>query len=261
MRGRLRGRSLGPSSGSLWALQRRLLWPLQDRVGELSGPAACSPPAAVRRSWSPSSRWRLCRRQLGRLRAAPEPRRRSPSPRRPPPSAAPAPAPKPSGEPTLHGAAPVFKPAQAKRLRRGRAAAKPIESLADRHEATAPATTTSSAATGKISSDPSSTASSRRRRRDLDGRGPAGRPAKAIAVAREFSGAFVVYETGGERGDGAPGVRRRPRPRSWPRRCCGGRRGSRPNVKVPKAKVVNVVAGPSHGRRLHRSASRCCGSA
>ena len=33
------------------------------------------------------------------------------------------------------------------------------------------------------------------------------------------------------------------------------------DVEVPKAKVLNVVPGPSHGDDLHRSASRCCGSA
>ncbi len=68
----------------------------------------------------------------------------------------------------------------------------------------------------------------------------------AIAVARKFSGAFVLYETGHDTDrvkatfhrtatpDLAQALLKRP-----PRLPA--------NVKVPKAKVLNIVAGPRHG--------------
>ncbi|HSS33924.1 MAG TPA: hypothetical protein VLL27_11645 [Solirubrobacterales bacterium] len=146
--------------------------------------------------------------------------------------------------PTLHGATPTFK-APVKKQKQdssGVEAAKATET---------PTTTAStgagtSAATEKISSQPSAstaTATSSAAAEAASVPGPeAG--AKATAVARDFSDAFVVYETGGEESkvravfadtatpDLAKALLKRP-----PRLPA--------DVKVPKAKVLNVVPGPS----------------
>ena len=76
--------------------------------------------------------------------------------------------------------------------------------------------------------------------------GPPAGP-EAIAVADDFAGAFVLYETGGEDVEGAQGLRAQTATAELAKALL--RRPPRlpANVKVPKAKVVNVVAGPSHG--------------
>lgn len=146
--------------------------------------------------------------------------------------------------PTLHGATPTFK-APAKKQEQDSSevdAAKAIETPAR----TASTSAGTSAATEKISSQPSSataTATSSAAAEAASVPGPeAG--AKATAVARDFSDAFVVYETGGEESkvravfadtatpDLAKALLKRP-----PRLPA--------DVKVPKAKVLNVVPGPS----------------
>jgi len=108
-----------------------------------------------------------------------------------------------------------------------------------------PATSSStSAATGRISSVPSNSANAARATTSAVTGRPAG-PA-AIAVAREFAGAFVLYETGGDRAE----VRKAFAATATPdlSRALLRRPPRLPaNIKVPKAKVVNVVAGPSQG--------------
>jgi hypothetical protein len=202
-----------------------------------------------------------------------------------PPSTAVAPAAKPKKKaakpaPTLHGAPPVFAPA--KEVKAGVGDGKALDGKgADSATRGAPAkrgagaegaaaTETgpgdTSAATAKIGSNPAATASAEARADNLAAGGNAaagvaeggsgaaegarlgGPPAPKAAkrVARRFAAAFVVYETGGI----DAGVRkafgqtttkqlskallRRP-----PRQPA--------SVKVPRAKVVNVVAGPSEG--------------
>jgi hypothetical protein len=147
--------------------------------------------------------------------------------------------------PTLHGATPTFSPPAKKAKGDSEVdAAEAVE--APGLAAAATGTGGASAATGKISSRPSSstaTATSSAAAEAASVPGPeAG--AKAIAVARDFSDAFVVYETGGEESkvrpvfaetatpDLAKALLKRP-----PRLPA--------NVKVPKAKVLNVVPGPS----------------
>ena len=68
----------------------------------------------------------------------------------------------------------------------------------------------------------------------------------AIAVAHEFAETFVVYETGGDKTEIRKGFAatttpelRRALLRRPPRQPAG--------IAVPKAKVLNVVAAPSHG--------------
>jgi hypothetical protein len=154
----------------------------------------------------------------------------------------PVPKPKPAPpEPTLHGAAPVFKPAPD-------ASAVGDSKKVEEAAAKASADNTGSAATDTISATPSAD-----RARGASGAstssvlvdGPPAGPV-AIKVAREFSDAFVDYETGNQKASvrkafaatATPELRkallRRP-----PRQPAG--------VAVPKAKVLNVVPAPSHG--------------
>jgi hypothetical protein len=143
-------------------------------------------------------------------------------------------APEKPAAPTLHGAAPVFKPVQAQPASevdpaRAIVKSKPAESSAESSSspaATAAATSSSAAKTATVDGPPA---------------GP-----QAISVARDFASAFVLYETGssdsGVRQDFvatatpalAKALLRRP-----PRLPA--------NVTVPKAKVVNVVPAPSRG--------------
>ncbi|HEU4598777.1 MAG TPA: hypothetical protein VFS26_03445 [Solirubrobacterales bacterium] len=158
-----------------------------------------------------------------------------------PESAAASPQPQAQPEPTLHGAAPVFKPPPDK--------PKPSDSGSQEVEASAAqasAENTGSAATDTISSSPRADAarvSTTKSGAPVDGP-PAG--PEAIAVAHEFAETFVVYETGGEKAEIRKGFAatttpelRRALLRRPPRQPAG--------VEVPKAKVLNVVAAPSHG--------------
>jgi hypothetical protein len=218
-----------------WALQRALIWPLQDRASELRGRgrarAAGGGVAAIAVGVAA-----LVLASSGGSGAATE----APVAVVPKPVAKVSPAPiaeKPA--PTLHGAAPVFKPAKAKDSS-AVDSAKQIESSSAESSGAA---TGSSAATGKISSNPNSSSSGSAQVSTVDG--PAAGK-RAIAVARDFSSAFVVYETGGEEA----AVRKTFATTTTPElaKALLKRPPRLPaNVKVPKAKVVNVVAGPSHG--------------
>lgn len=153
------------------------------------------------------------------------------------------PAAKPEPEPTLQGAAPVFE-APAEQDASKVSDSQPLE------EDGATASTagrTGNASTDTISSRPAAaaaTASASGANAAVDGP-PAG-PA-AIAVARKFADAFVVYETGGEesavrkafKATAVPEVTQALMQRP-PRQPAG--------VEVPKAKVLNVVPAPSHDR-------------
>lgn len=157
------------------------------------------------------------------------------------------PAPKP--EPTLHGAAPVFKPAEGQEKVGG---SQGVES-GETGSASATAANTGNPATDTITSSPASStatsgpagaAASRAQTADVPDGPPAG-PA-AIAVARKFANAFVVYETGGNEDAvrKAFGVTATPEltkalMRRPPRQPAG--------VEVPQAKVLNIVPAPSHG--------------
>jgi len=150
-------------------------------------------------------------------------------------------APKPAPEPTLQGATPVFK-------------APTEESSAEASNAKAPAGDSTSAVTaantGNPATDTFSTNASAQPAATASGAatvdGPPAGPA-AIAVARKFADAFVVYETGAEKSavrkafkaTASPAVTKALLQRP-PRQPAG--------VKVPRAKVLNVVPAPSHDR-------------
>jgi hypothetical protein len=226
-----------------WALQRALLWPAQDRFDELDG-----------RGRAIATGGGLAVIAIGVtglvLATSGGPGDSTASPvaavETPIVKAAPAPAPAPQEKaPTLHGAAPVFKPAKPKQDNSKVGGAKALDSPAPQSSDTT--STASSAASAKISSDPfsSSTASSSSTEQlaAIDGP-PAGKA--AIAVAHKFSNAFVVFETGGDEtlvrkafaASATPALAKSllKRPPRLPA-----------NVKVPKARVLNIVAGPSHG--------------
>jgi hypothetical protein len=147
-------------------------------------------------------------------------------------------APEKPAEPTLQGATPVFKPTKAE-VASEVDPAKAIVKSAPTGESSS-----SSSSASSSSQSPSPTASSSAARpASVDGP-PAG--PQAIAVASDFASAFVLYETGDSDADVrqafgetatpalAKALLRRP-----PRLPA--------SVKVPKAKVVNVVPAPSRG--------------
>ena len=161
--------------------------------------------------------------------------------REPTPVSTPAkPEPKPAPSPTLQGAAPVFT--APKQDNSSTAEAPKAES----NDAAAATSGTGNPATDTISSNPSATAASApgstgatASRASVEGP-PAG-PA-AVAVARKFADAFVVYETGGD----SAGVRRSFKATAVPQVTKALQQPA--GVKVPEAKVLNVVPAPSHDR-------------
>jgi hypothetical protein len=136
--------------------------------------------------------------------------------------------------PTLHGARPAFKAAGDGS---STAAAKAASSSAAKPAAAASAP----AADATISSKPKA-------RTSTPAPAPSGPPAgpAAIAVAHQFADAFVVYETGGEKSQVRKVLAETATPQlsrsllHRPPRLPAG-------MKVPKAKVLNIVAGPSQG--------------
>ncbi len=151
------------------------------------------------------------------------------------------PKPQAEPEPTLQGAAPVFKAPQ------GEDGAASDEAPADETAAVASApSNTGNAATDTISSHPGATTAARASTATESVDGPPAGPA-AIAVARKFAGAFVVYETGGAESEvrrafkatATAGLTKALMQRP-PRQPAG--------VEVPKAKVLNVVPAPSHDK-------------
>lgn len=220
------------------ALRDRLIWPLEDRFVTLSdkGRAAVAGGAVVLALGIGIGGFALVSSDGGteptsapQVAVAVEP------------APQPAPAePKPEPVPTLKGAAPVLKAPDSSKV----TGSKPADSGAP----AATAGNSGSAATDTISSNPSAQpagASASASAATVDGP-PAG-PA-AIAVARKFAGAFVVYETGGGE---ESAVRKAFTATATPEvtKALMQRPPRQPQtVEVPKAKVLNVVPAPSHDR-------------
>jgi hypothetical protein len=220
------------------ALRDRLLWPLEDRFVTLTerGRAAVVGGAAVLALGIGIGGYSLLATDGSEPQtAAPVAAAIEPAPQPTPPQAKPAP------DPTLRGATPVFKAPNAEAKPSKVAGSKAVAS----EEPATAAASTGNAATDTISSNPAARpAGASASTATVDGP-PAG-PA-AIAVARKFAGAFVVYETGGNEKEvrrafaatASPeltdALMQRP-----PRQPAG--------VEVPKAKVLNVVPAPSHDR-------------
>jgi hypothetical protein len=220
------------------ALREHLLWPLEDRLLGLGGRgrAAVAGGAVALAigvgigSFSP-----------GGSGDSSQPAGTSPVAaltERAPHSAPVTPAAQAKPEPTLHGAAPVFEPVDGKeKTGKSEGVEGPVATVDTGDPATDTITSTPAArpADATTSTSPATTA-------------PDGPPAGpvAIAVARKFADAFVVYETGGDEStirktfgvtatpELTKALMRRP-----PRQPAG--------VEVPKAKVLNIVPAPSRG--------------
>lgn len=233
------------------ALRDHLLWPLEDRLLGLSdrGRAAVAGGAVVLALGLGIGGYSLITSGGSQQAAAPVAAVSEASPDLAP--ATPQPEPNQQAQLTLHGAAPVFKPAPAQE-KVGQSQGVESDATGGTAAGAATAANTGNPATDTITSSPNANAgasaagatASRAQTADLPDGPPAG-PA-AIAVARKFAAAFVVYETGGSKdavrkGFGATAtpeltkaLMRRP-----PRQPAG--------VEVPQAKVLNIVPAPSHG--------------
>lgn len=216
-----------PFERAAWAVERALVWPLGERTARwgIHGRTAALGGVALLAVGALS---------FGAIRAG------SGGGEEPVVVAAPAkapaestPAPEPAA-PVLQGATPDFAPEG------GEASAKVAKAdtvISSEPDTATPSTPSSPAATLSDAGD-----------KTVDP-GPA-----AIEVARRFSGAFVLYETG--RSDAR--VRTAFDETASPRLTQALLR--RPprlpaNVEVPKAKVLNVVPGPRHGDTFTLSAS------
>jgi hypothetical protein len=250
---RPKGRPPEAVEGLSLALREHLLWPVEDGLLglERSGRAAVAGGAVVLALALGIG----CYSLLGS--GSTEPGARSPvavvsAPEPDPAPVAPAPEPKAEPEPTLHGAAPVFKPAK------GQEKLGEAQGVGTSASPAATAANTGDPATDTITSSPAAgaTGDTATTSKAADLTVPDGPPAgpAAIAVARKFADAFVVYETGGEEDavrkafsatatpELTKALMRRP-----PRQPAG--------VEVPQAKVLNIVPAPSHGTIYPLSAS------
>jgi hypothetical protein len=257
---------LRPFGSLAWFLREKLIWPITDRFSGL-GPRGRAAAAgggvalaagigvaalALAASGGPGSPAPTASAPVAVVEAAPAPA--------PPVAKVTTPkATKPKGPPapTLHGATPVFTPPKSD----AKASTGKVGGLAPppKTEATTKPTN-APAATAKIGATPAATATaSKADARPASGAetataaggatqldGPPAGP-KAIKVARNFAGAFVVYETGGidsrvrkAFGESATAQLSHSLLKRPPRQPA--------NVKVPRAKVVNVVPGPSQGK-------------
>lgn len=233
-------RALGRGLGNMaYGFKRVLVWPLTDRLALLSGPVralgavglalvvAVSGVAVLATSTKDSTA----------IDRAPVADVTAPAPREP----APAPAPEP--ESTLHGATPVFTPPAAKPAPRPKAAEPSVSADSAGGAGATGSVAAAPAATEKISSYPTASRPTTAEASAIPGP-TAG--VEAIAVAREFSGAFVVYETKGKSAD----VRKTFSATATPEltKALLKRPPRQPSeVKVPKARVLNIVPGPSKG--------------
>jgi hypothetical protein len=210
-----------PFERAAWTVEERVVWPLEERAGGLSAPLRAAGATALATAAIGAGVLGLAWAADGggspqsKLAFTPATRIAAPAPDE---TVAPA-------APVLHGAVPDFTPEAGDRASKvggaealtAKAKAAPADSGG---EGGAP--TSSAAASGAVA-------------------GPA-----AIEVAHKFAGAFVHFETG-EDGSKVRAVFHRT---ATPQ--LAGLLLRRPprlpaNAKVPRAKVLNVVAGPSHG--------------
>jgi hypothetical protein len=220
-------------------LEKKLLWPLADRFRGMGGPARALSLAAVALVAVAALAVGL---NLASSGGSPESTGTQVAVAPEPVVEVKAAVEKPA-EPTLHGAAPDFKaPANTEPSEVDPAKAIVKSAPAGTNAADDSAAPPESEPADEEAAAAASTAAARP---NAEVEGPPAGP-KALAVARDFSDAFVVYETGGVDGD----VRRAFGATATPElsRALLQRPPRLPaNVEVPKAKVLNVVAGPSQG--------------
>jgi hypothetical protein len=221
-----------------YGFKRIFVWPLTDRFSLLSGPirviavtgVALVVAVGVAAVFASSTKDSVAidRSPIAEVSAAQ--------------AEAPASAPVEEPEPTLQGATPVFTPPSKKAAPKHKAADEPTANSNSTGD-DASGSGGAPAATEKISSYPSASRPTAAEASTIPGP-TAG--AAAIAVAREFSGAFVVYETEGKSAE----VRRAFAATTTPEltKALLKRPPRQPSkVKVPRARVLNVVPGPSKG--------------
>lgn len=220
------------------ALRDRLVWPLQDRFFSLGdrGRAAVAGGAAVLALGIGIGGYSL----VSSDGTEPQTTRQVAAAVEPTPQPKPA-EPKPEPEPTLQGATPILKAPDEKKSSKV-AGSKAVEAGGP----AATASNTGNASTDTISSNPAATPLAGASASTAKVDGPPAGPA-AIAVARKFAGAFVVYETGGDKAK----VRKAFAATATPEvtKALMQRPPRQPEgIEVPKAKVLNVVPAPSYDR-------------
>lgn len=220
-----------PFERAAWAIERGLVWPLEERTGKWNGPLRAAGVAAVALLAVGAGVFGLIWASGSGGGSAPQTRQASAPVVAPVVSTAASKEALAQAAPVLKGATPDFTPkasANAKETGGGSAAKESGETAE-----TGAAATTETAA----SSSAGSTAAASK----VVPAGPA-----ATKVGRQFAGAFVLYETG--RSDAK--VRTAFAATATPELSHSLLR--RPprlpaNVEVPKAKVLNLVPGPQHG--------------
>lgn len=211
-----------------WAFERKLAWPLAERADGMGVPLRGAGVAALALIAAGIGVLGLTWASSGGGTTTAEKGPRSPAVaavvRSTPETASPAPA--------LQGAAPDFTASANHKSSAGDTGSPAVKEAGETAGAGAPVDATTAFSTASASSSTAAKAV------------PAG-PA-AMKVARRFAGAFVLYETGRANS----GVRTAFGETASPRlaRALLRRPPRLPaNVKVPKAKVVNIVPGPRHG--------------
>lgn len=218
-----------PFERAVWAIERGLVWPLEERTGKLNGSLRAAGLATL-------ALFAVGAGVLGLLWASgsgsgtTQQAQQTAAPVAPSPIVTQAPqATRAPAEPALHGAVPDFTPKAGAGGSKG-SDASVAKSSGEAADASAPTTTE------KISSAPDSAAAAVAV--------PAG-PA-ATKVAQQFAGAFVLFETGQIDTKVRQTFAATATPQlthallQRPPRLPAG-------AKVPKAKVLNVVPGPKHG--------------
>ncbi len=240
----------GPLERVAWATEERLVWPIREEAALWGRPArvgaaalaiilaAAGLAAGIAVSGSSSGTASPEREALGSAAAvttgSPSSARRAKAPKVAAVGA---------GAAVLHGAKPDFVP-------EGGGGVSPAQASSEAQGSSSSGDTASSSASSTASASASSVAAARPNTgsgSDIAGPG-------AIKVARKFAGAFVLYETGRADSNAKATIRRTAtsdlakallkRPPRLPA-----------DAKVPKAKVLNIVAGPRHGDAYTLSAS------
>jgi hypothetical protein len=229
-----------PFERVIWAVERGLVWPLEERTGDWEPPLRALGLAALSLLAAGAG-------VLGLLWASGSGGGgASPAPEASAPVAAPlvrqAAPPTTAAAPVLQGAKPDFADAPQSSVSKSSGAS--AESTAATSEATTEGGSTAEVAKSADSSTGDSAGASAVK--------PAGPP--ATKVARQFAGAFVLYEIGRKTSQVETTFNQTATPRLAhellrrpPRQPAG--------VKVPKAKVLNVVAGPHKGDTFTLSVS------
>ena len=213
-----------PFERAVWAIERGLVWPLEERTGDWSGPLRAAGVAAV-------ALLAVGAGVLGLIWASGSGGGKTPVTQQASAPTPVAPIVKQTAKeqvaqstPVLHGAAPSFTPESGD----GASAAKAGEAGSG-NASVASGTSTSAGTPTKAEATAAQAA------------GPA-----ATKVARQFAGAFVLYETGRDDAKVRAAFTATATPQlahsllQRPPRLPA-------DVKVPKAKVLNLVPGPKHG--------------